>query len=97
MLPEKKLVKLLLRFMIYFMTNFSHHVLAINQAADAILKHKVNSLQVIPAVAIKLLRLTHDENANVGDLSMLIETEPTLTAKVLRNVNSAAAEEVVFA
>lgn len=53
------------------MTNFSHHVLAINQAADAILKHKVNSLQVIPAVAIKLLRLTHDENANVGDLSML--------------------------
>ncbi|MBE0468986.1 MAG: GGDEF domain-containing protein [Methyloprofundus sp.] len=72
------------------MTDFSHQALAINQAADAILKHKVNSLQVIPAVAIKLLRLTHDENTDVGDLSMLIETEPTLTAKVLRNVNSAA-------
>jgi len=72
------------------MTDFSHHVLAIKQAADAILKHKVNSLQVIPAVAIKLLRLTQDESTNVGDLSLLIETEPTLTAKILRNVNSAA-------
>ncbi len=72
------------------MTDLSHQASTINQAADAILKHKVNSLQVIPAVAIKLLRLTHDEHTNVGDLSLLIETEPTLTAKVLRNVNSAA-------
>jgi len=72
------------------MTDIAYQVSAINQAADAILKHKVNSLQVIPAVAIKLLRLTQDESTNVGDLSLLIETEPTLTAKILRNVNSAA-------
>ncbi len=67
-----------------------NHVSAINLAANSILKHKVDSLQVIPAVALKLLRLTNDENAHVADLSKLIETEPTLTAKVLRNVNSAA-------
>ncbi len=63
---------------------------ALNQTANAILKHKVERLQVIPTVALKLLRLTYDENTNVTDLSLLIETEPTLAAKVLRNVNSAA-------
>jgi len=72
------------------MSDTSFDVSAINKSADAILKHKVDSLQVIPAVAIKLLRVTHDENTNIDDLSLLIETEPTLTAKVLRNVNSAA-------
>ncbi|BCG64309.1 MAG: two-component system, cell cycle response regulator [Methyloprofundus sp.] len=72
------------------MTDNATHVLAINAAANAILRHKVDSLQVIPAVALKLLRLTNDEKASVNDLSLLIETEPTLAAKVLRNVNSAA-------
>lgn len=72
------------------MTENVNHASAISEAANLILKHKVDSLQVIPAVAIKLLRLTSDENAKVGDLSHIIETEPTLAAKVLRNVNSAA-------
>ena len=63
---------------------------AINKAANLILKHKVDSLQVVPAVALKLLRLTSDETASVADLSQLIETAPSLAAKVLRNVNSAA-------
>jgi len=72
------------------MTERVNHLLAINQAANLILKHKIDRLQVIPAAALKLLRLTRDESANVADLSQLIETEPTLAAKVLRNVNSAA-------
>lgn len=72
------------------MTDITHDILVVNQAADAILKHKVDGLQVIPAVALKLLRLTQNEKTNVVDLSKLIETEPTLAAKVLRNVNSAA-------
>ena len=63
---------------------------AINKAANLILKHKVDTLQVVPAVALKLLRLTSDETASVADLSQLIETAPSLAAKVLRNVNSAA-------
>ncbi len=72
------------------MNDFTNDILVVNQAADLILKHKVDGLQVIPAAAIKLLRLTQDEKTNVVDLSKLIETEPTLAAKVLRNVNSAA-------
>jgi len=72
------------------MTDNADQFLAINQAADLILKHKVERLQVFPAAALKLLRLTNDEKTKVGDLSQLIETEPTLAAKVLRNVNSAA-------
>ena len=72
------------------MTDNASQELTIIQAANSILKNKVDSLQVIPAVALKLLRLTNDENAYVGDLSKLIETEPALAAKMLRNVNSAA-------
>ncbi|MFW5444470.1 MAG: HDOD domain-containing protein [Methylococcaceae bacterium] len=72
------------------MTENVNHVSAINEAANSILKHKVDSLQVIPAVALKLLRLTNDATTNVADLSQLIETEPALAAKILRNVNSAA-------
>ncbi len=72
------------------MTNNKPSPLTIFQTADLILKHKVESLEVIPAVALKLLRLTNDENSRVTDLSQIIETEPTLTAKVLGNVNSAA-------
>lgn len=72
------------------MTDIASQFLAIDQATDLILKHKVERLQVIPAVAFKLLRLSNDERSNVADLSQLIETEPTLAAKVLRNVNSAA-------
>ncbi|NOR69250.1 MAG: HDOD domain-containing protein [Methylomarinum sp.] len=72
------------------MTDNIHPTLTLAQAADAILKHKVDSLKVIPAVALKLLRLTNDENTRVTDLSLIIETEPVLAAKVLRNVNSAA-------
>jgi len=72
------------------MTENASHSLAINQAADLILKHKVDSLQVIPTVALKLLRMTNDERTNTEDLARIIETELTLAAKVLRNVNSAA-------
>ena len=72
------------------MTDNAEHELTITKAANLILKNKVDSLQVIPAVALKLLRLTNDENAAVADLSQLIETEPALAAKMIRNVNSAA-------
>lgn len=72
------------------MNDITNEILAVSQAADSILKHEIDGLQIIPAAAIKLLRLTQDERTNVVDLSQLIETEPTLAAKVLRNVNSAA-------
>ncbi|MGR9046076.1 MAG: HDOD domain-containing protein, partial [Gammaproteobacteria bacterium] len=62
----------------------------IGKAARAVLKKEVRHLQLIPAAAVKLLKLTNDENTKVKDLSRVIETEPALAAKVLRIVNSAA-------
>lgn len=62
----------------------------IAKAARAVLKKEVKHLQLIPAAAIKLLKLTNDENTRVKDLSRLIETEPALAAKVIRIANSAA-------
>ncbi|MEQ1620910.1 MAG: HDOD domain-containing protein [Methylococcales bacterium] len=62
----------------------------IRQAAHSILKQEVTHLQLVPSVAVKLLKLTHDDNARADDLTRIIETEPTLAARILRNVNSAA-------
>lgn len=63
---------------------------SVDQVARQVLKGHIRQLQLVPPAAIKLLRLTNDENAMIRDLSGIIETEPTLAAKVLRNVNSAA-------
>jgi len=62
----------------------------IREAARLVLKDEIKHLQIIPSVAIKLLNLTSDNNARIEDLSKIIETEPTLAAKILKNVNSAA-------
>jgi len=62
----------------------------IRSAARSILKQEINYLQLVPSVAVKLLKLTHDDNAKAEDLTRIIETEPTLAARILRNVNSAA-------
>lgn len=62
----------------------------IKKAASLILKDDIKHLQLIPSVALKLLTLTNDDNARIDSLSRIIETEPVLTAKILRQVNSAA-------
>ncbi|WP_432741409.1 HDOD domain-containing protein [Methylobacter sp. G7] len=62
----------------------------IKKAASLILKDDIKHLQLIPSVALKLLTLTKDDNARIDSLSRIIETEPVLTAKILRQVNSAA-------
>jgi diguanylate cyclase (GGDEF)-like protein/putative nucleotidyltransferase with HDIG domain len=64
----------------------------IKEAARLILKNEIKHLQIVPSVAIKLLKLTRDDNVIIEDLSRIIETEPTLAAKILNNVNSAAYE-----
>ncbi len=64
---------------------------SIELAAKNILKESADNLEVIPAVALKILRLTSDDKVTkVSDLSKLIETEPALAAKILGHVNSAA-------
>ena len=58
-------------------------------SAKSILNHEISNLQIIPPVAVKLLKLTNDESASFSDLSFIIETEPALSIEVLRLVNSA--------
>ena len=62
----------------------------IKKAARSILKDEIKNLQVVPSVAIKLLKLTRDTNAKIESLSQVIKTEPALAAKILKQVNSAA-------
>ena len=70
------------------MNDTATQVLAIHKAADSLLKYKVDPFQVIPALAIKLIRLSNDKNTRAVDLSNLIANEPSLVTKVLNNVNS---------
>ena len=51
---------------------------------------EVTKLPSLPVVAIKLLKLTQDNTSAAGDLVRLIETDPAITAKILRIVNSVA-------
>jgi len=62
----------------------------IKEAVRSILKDEIKHLQIIPSVAIKLLKLTRDDNAKIESLSRIIKTEPALAAKMLKQVNSAA-------
>ena len=62
----------------------------IQKAVRSILKDEIKQLQIIPSVAIKLLKLTGDDNAKIESLSQIIKTEPALAAKILKQVNSAA-------
>jgi len=62
----------------------------ISKTARSILRNEIKHLPLVPSAVIKLLELTNDDNTGLEDLSRLIETEPALAVKILRNVNSAA-------
>lgn len=62
----------------------------LKKTARSILKDEIKHLQIVPSVAIKLLKLTNDDNTRIESLSQVIKTEPTLAAKILKQVNSAA-------
>ena len=47
-----------------------------------------DDLPSLPAVAIEVLRLTHDEDATVIDLADVISSDPALAAKILKSANS---------
>ncbi len=61
----------------------------IKQAVQAALRGKVSDLPPALIAAVKLLRLTSDEDTGVAAISRVIETEPALAAKIMRIVNSA--------
>ncbi len=56
--------------------------------AEALVR-SIESLPHFPENVMTLIRLTEDENANVADISSRISSDPTLTAEVLKHVNSA--------
>ncbi|MCJ7830238.1 MAG: HDOD domain-containing protein, partial [Desulfobacterales bacterium] len=60
------------------------------EAVGAILARDVKELPTLPVVATKLLEITLNDDASAMDLSKVVETDPALTVKVLRIVNSAA-------
>ncbi|MEA2085334.1 MAG: HDOD domain-containing protein [Thermodesulfobacteriota bacterium] len=54
------------------------------------LKRDVEELPTLPAVAIKLLEIIQDERSSASDLAKVVESEPAITARLLKIVNSAA-------
>ena len=59
------------------------------KALTDFLAREIESLPHFPESVSNLIRLTEDSNASVKDISDTISTDPTLTADLLRHVNSA--------
>ena len=58
------------------------------KAIDSIVE-KIEALEPIPPVAHQLLELAEDPDSNVSQIAQIIQHDPSLTANVLRMVNSA--------
>lgn len=46
------------------------------------------NLPSLPAVALKIIKLANDPNAGLGDISKIISSDPALSVKILKVVNS---------
>lgn len=55
-----------------------------------VLSGKLENLPSLPVVALKLLKLTGDLESPADQLVKVVETDPSITAKVLKTVNAAA-------
>ena len=60
-----------------------------NPALDQLVS-KVKELPGIPDITLKVIRLTDDARASASDVAKVLSEDQTLTARVLRLVNSAA-------
>lgn len=63
-----------------------------NQAPDKrteLLLQQLEHLPTLPAVAVRVLEMTSDQKAHAKDVVKLIETDPSLTARILRIVHRA--------
>jgi HD-like signal output (HDOD) protein/nitrogen-specific signal transduction histidine kinase len=49
----------------------------------------LKDLPSLPHILVKLMEACHDENGNLGDIAEILTNDPSLSAKVLRLVNSA--------
>ena len=54
--------------------------------------NKLNATQKLPTpsrVALEVMRLCHSESASLGDIAKIIQTDPALSAELLKYANSA--------
>lgn len=63
-------------------------VVPMNMQIDSAL-HLVEQMPSLPVVATKILRIVLEEDFSLGELATLVESDPALTLKVLKAVNSA--------
>lgn len=54
------------------------------------LARAVDALPPLPAVALKVMQVAQDPRSSASDLAMVVNTDPGLSARILRVVNSAA-------
>lgn len=60
------------------------------QQVESVLGRRVNELPPFPLVALKLLEITRDDRKSSADIARVVEADPSIAAKTLRIVNSAA-------
>ena len=59
------------------------------QTLDAVLR-RIHEISTLPHIALKVIEVANDDNAGAADLKQILETDASLSARVLRYVNSAA-------
>jgi HD-like signal output (HDOD) protein len=60
------------------------------QRSVAEVARRVKEISSLPMVALRVMEATNDENTRVGDLKAVLESDASLSARVLRLVNSSA-------
>ncbi len=65
-------------------------ILPSKRVVNRVLDRKVNDLPAFPVVAMKAVSLISRDDLPAIDIAKVIESDPTVTAKVLRLVNSAS-------
>lgn len=66
--------------------------LANNAAAPSLdgLVGRIQDISTLPNVAMKAMEIANDPDSSAGDLVRVVETDPSLSARILRCVNSSA-------
>ena len=54
----------------------------------SVLKTELRDLPTFPVIVTRLLELTQDQSSKIGDLVRVVETDPAITARLLRIANS---------
>ncbi|RDE18851.1 HDOD domain-containing protein [Motiliproteus coralliicola] len=55
---------------------------------SSVLKTELSDLPPFPVIVTRLLELTRDQNGSIGELVQVVETDPAITARLLRIANS---------